>query len=317
MDNKQILQEARYLLKGKWIKLSIIYLLFFTFFSYVNNAPTMLNTSSTALTLGMTILGLILTIFLVPFFYGLIDVMVRAARGEKVRLFEFVSVGLKNFKNAYFLVFFTIINLAIPILTFDFTAFITDWASRNGNSFLTVTFGILYLISTFFLFARFFYYVIGIFVMIDNKDKNVKQILDEFNYHGKIAIMVEIPATIFLIDKFIELGVDGFIVGMNDLTTLMLSATRETVYHDKNNPVLMKIIKDLQEKCKKNNREFMVAGYFDESTIMNLLSINDLKIVVNYANLPNLNKKYKNIRYLNYLYKIKKVTREKRNKIGE
>ena len=145
----------------------------------------------------------------------------------------------------------------------------------------------------------------------------VKEILDEFNYHGKIAIMVEIPATIFLIDKFIELGVDGFIVGMNDLTTLMLSATRETVYHDKNNPVLMKIIKDLQEKCKKNNREFMVAGYFDESTIMNLLSINDLKIVVNYANLPNLNKKYKNIRYLNYLSKIKKVTREKRNKIGE
>lgn len=179
MDNKQIRQEARYLLKGKWIKLSIIYLLFFTFFSYVNNAPTMLNTSSTALTLGMAILGLILTIFLVPFFYGLIDVMVRSARGEKVRLFEFVSVGLKNFKNAYFLVFFTIINLAIPILTFVFTAFITDWANRNGNSFLTVTFGILYLISTFFLFARFFYYVIGIFVMIDNKDKNVKQILDE------------------------------------------------------------------------------------------------------------------------------------------
>ena len=130
--------------------------------------------------------------------------MVRAARGEKVRLFEFVSVGLKNFKNAYFLVFFTIINLAIPILTFVFTAFITDWASKNGNSFLTVTFGILYLISTFFLFARFFYYVIGIFVMIDNKDKNIKQILDESKEIMSLFLCDDITYTKKYLDKKIS-----------------------------------------------------------------------------------------------------------------
>ena len=145
----------------------------------------------------------------------------------------------------------------------------------------------------------------------------IKEILYEVGYIGKIGIMVEIPITVFLIDEFISEGAEMFVVGMNDLTTNMLSGTRESIYHDKNNLELLKIIKTLKKKCNQRKKGFMVAGYFNKDNIKTLKKIKDLKIVINYANLPNLNAKYNKLEELNILNEIKKRTKEKRKILRE
>ena len=145
----------------------------------------------------------------------------------------------------------------------------------------------------------------------------VKNTLLDSGYTGKIGIMVEIPITVFLLDNFIELGVDCVIIGMNDLTTLMLSACRESIYHDKLNPHLLEIVKSIQKKCVSNNIKMMVAGYFDSKQINELEKINNLDIIINYANLDKYDCKYTKLKDILFLSNVKKKTKNKRKKYEE
>jgi len=43
----------------------------------------------------------------------------------------------------------------------------------------------------------------------------------------KVWIMVEVPSTVLLIDKFVEAGIDGVSFGTNDLTMLILGIDRD------------------------------------------------------------------------------------------
>ena len=43
----------------------------------------------------------------------------------------------------------------------------------------------------------------------------------------KLWMMVEIPSNIILLDKFIEIGIDGISIGTNDLTMLLLGTDRD------------------------------------------------------------------------------------------
>ncbi len=44
----------------------------------------------------------------------------------------------------------------------------------------------------------------------------------------KLWMMVEVPSNIFLIEKFIEVGLDGISIGSNDLTQLILGIDRDS-----------------------------------------------------------------------------------------
>ena len=44
----------------------------------------------------------------------------------------------------------------------------------------------------------------------------------------KLWMMVEVPSNIFLIEKFLELGIDGISIGSNDLTQLILGIDRDS-----------------------------------------------------------------------------------------
>ena len=179
MNLKDIRKEARYLLKGSWLKLSLIVFIFNLFILFVYAAPNILNFSSTVLILAVAVIGLISTIFVIPFIYGLFSVIIKSINGEKVRLLEFVSTGIKNFKKSYFLIFGIVISLAVPILAFIISAVFLDYGIRHFLTFIITTGGIIYTIATFFMFAKAFYYIPSFFVMIDNEEKSVKDILNE------------------------------------------------------------------------------------------------------------------------------------------
>jgi pyruvate,water dikinase len=60
----------------------------------------------------------------------------------------------------------------------------------------------------------------------------------------KLWMMVEVPSNIFLIEKFIEVGIDGISIGSNDLTQLILGIDRdssklEDIFDERNEAVLV------------------------------------------------------------------------------
>ena len=60
----------------------------------------------------------------------------------------------------------------------------------------------------------------------------------------KLWMMVEVPSNIFLIDKFLDVGIDGISIGSNDLTQLILGVDRDNeklagVFDERNEAVLI------------------------------------------------------------------------------
>lgn len=142
--------------------------------------------------------------------------------------------------------------------------------------------------------------------------KTLKEIIYQEGYQGKIGIMAEIPSVIFDIDRFIDEGVDSITIGLNDLTSLTLGTYRESEYHNKTHPIMIDIVKKISEKCKENNIIFSIAGYFSRKDIEKYKEIHVDRIIINYADLPNLDPKYKDLEELGMLKKIKEKTRKKR-----
>jgi pyruvate, water dikinase len=77
--------------------------------------------------------------------------------------------------------------------------------------------------------------------------RNAKKILEEEGLKRgpdfKLWIMVEVPATVLLIDKFVDEGIDGISFGTNDLTMLILGIDRsdasiQEIYDERNLAVL-------------------------------------------------------------------------------
>jgi len=72
----------------------------------------------------------------------------------------------------------------------------------------------------------------------------------------KLWMMVEVPSNVFLIDKFMDAGIDGISIGSNDLTQLILGIDRDNPklapqFDERNEAVLMaieKVIKVSHEK---------------------------------------------------------------------
>jgi pyruvate,water dikinase len=75
-------------------------------------------------------------------------------------------------------------------------------------------------------------YVMVPFVRTPKELKGVKQLLAE---HGlvrgdafKLWMMVEVPSNVIILDKFIDVGIDGISIGSNDLTQLVLGCDRDS-----------------------------------------------------------------------------------------
>jgi len=86
------------------------------------------------------------------------------------------------------------------------------------------------------------------FVRTVNELKQTKDILEaeglKRSEDFKLWMMVEVPSNIFLIDKFLEVGIDGISIGSNDLTQLILGIDRDSAklastFDERNEAVLM------------------------------------------------------------------------------
>ncbi len=93
------------------------------------------------------------------------------------------------------------------------------------------------------------------FVRTVNELTRTKEILKEeglvCSEDFKLWMMVEVPSNIFLIEKFLEVGIDGISIGSNDLTQLILGIDRDSeklaeTFDERNEAVLMALEKAIK-----------------------------------------------------------------------
>ncbi len=81
----------------------------------------------------------------------------------------------------------------------------------------------------------------------------------------KVWIMVEVPSTVLLADEFAKL-VDGFSIGSNDLTQLVLGVDRDSAllakmgYFDERDPAVLKAIKMIIDAAHRNGVTASICG---------------------------------------------------------
>jgi len=80
----------------------------------------------------------------------------------------------------------------------------------------------------------------------------------------KVWIMVEVPSTVLLIDKFIEAGIDGVSFGTNDLTMLILGIDRDDAavqeIYDERNLAVKRALSHVIRVCRKHGVTTSVCG---------------------------------------------------------
>lgn len=86
------------------------------------------------------------------------------------------------------------------------------------------------------------------FVRTPEELVQVKQLLAEEGLYRsssfKLYLMVEVPSTVFLLDQFLGVGVDGVSLGTNDLTQLIMGVDRDNprvapLFDERNEAVMM------------------------------------------------------------------------------
>jgi pyruvate,water dikinase len=80
----------------------------------------------------------------------------------------------------------------------------------------------------------------------------------------KLWMMCEVPSNVILLDKFLDLGIDGISIGSNDLTQLTLGIDRDSsklaATFDERNEAVMMSIEKVVKGCKARGVTCSICG---------------------------------------------------------
>ena len=80
----------------------------------------------------------------------------------------------------------------------------------------------------------------------------------------KLYMMAEIPNNVFMLDEFIDVGIDGVSIGSNDLTMLVLGTDRDnekvSEVYDERNPGVQKALEIIVRTCKRRGIDCSICG---------------------------------------------------------
>ena len=125
-----------------------------------------------------------------------------------------------------------------------------------------------------------------IFPFVNNSEqlKQAIRVLREHGFTGKVGTMIELPSAYFDLERILETGISKIIVGMNDLTSFVFATVRNSQWHDMESPIMLDMLRDMQDKARMKKIDFAVAGYLNDSFIqkMNQLGI---KCIIHYSSI--------------------------------
>jgi pyruvate,water dikinase len=108
------------------------------------------------------------------------------------------------------------------------------------------------------------------FVRTPEELAQVKGLMESFGLKQsedfKLWMMAEVPANVFMLDKFIDVGIDGISIGSNDLTQLVLGVDRDSAYfagkegYDERNGAVIKALEVLVTGARRRGITVSICG---------------------------------------------------------
>ena len=116
--------------------------------------------------------------------------------------------------------------------------------------------------------------------------KQVIRVLRQHGFTGKVATMIELPSAYFDLDRILETGISKIIVGMNDLTSFVFATVRNSQWHDMESPIMLDMLRQMQDKARMKKIDFAVAGYLNASFIQKINQMG-IKCIIHYSSIPD------------------------------
>ena len=117
--------------------------------------------------------------------------------------------------------------------------------------------------------------------------KQAIRMLRQHGFAGKIGTMIELPSAYLDLDRIMETGISKIVVGMNDLTSFVFATVRNSQWHYMESPIMLDMLRQMQDKARMKKIDFAVAGYLNAFFIqkMNLMGI---KCIIHYSSIPEI-----------------------------
>ena len=137
--------------------------------------------------------------------------------------------------------------------------------------------------------------------------KQAIRVLCQHGFTGKVGTMIELPSAYFDLDRILETGISKIVVGMNDLTSFVYATVRNSQWHDMENPIMLDMLRQMQDKARAKYIDFAVAGYLNDSfrQKMNQMGI---ECIIHYSSIPEIFDL--KIDHPNHLRRIKEVSKK-------
>ena len=128
-----------------------------------------------------------------------------------------------------------------------------------------------------------------IFPFVNDADqlKQAIRVLREHGFTGKVGTMIELPSAYFDLDRILETGISKIVVGMNDLTSFVFSTVRNSQWHDMESPIMLDMLRQMQDKARMKKIDFAVAGYLNASFIQKTNQMG-IKCIIHYSSIPEI-----------------------------
>ena len=148
-----------------------------------------------------------------------------------------------------------------------------------------------------------------IFPFVNNSEqlKQAIRVLREHGFTGKVGTMIELPSAYFDLDRILETGISKIIVGMNDLTSFVFATVRNSQWHDMESPIMLDMLRDMQDKARIKKIDFAVAGYLNASFIQKMNQMG-IKCIIHYSSIPEIFDL--EIDYPDHLKRVKEVSKK-------
>jgi pyruvate, water dikinase len=106
------------------------------------------------------------------------------------------------------------------------------------------------------------------FVRTVKQLKEIKALMSKYDLQRRsnfqLYMMVEIPNNVFMLDEFIDAGIDGVSIGSNDLTMLILGCDRDNEMvadiYDERDPGVLKALEMIVRTCKRRGINCSICG---------------------------------------------------------
>ena len=148
-----------------------------------------------------------------------------------------------------------------------------------------------------------------IFPFVNDADqlKQAIRVLRQHGFTGKVGAMIELPSAYFDLDRILETGISKIVVGMNDLTSFVFATVRNSQWHDIESPIMLDMLRQMQDKARMKKIDFAVAGYLNASFIQQMNQMG-IKCIIHYSSIPEIFNL--EIDHPEHLKRVKKVSKK-------